>query len=149
MTRRLPECLLSILSSILNRGIRPTHTANEKIRVRLSNELAVADGVTALFVGPLCAWLTGQWTWIPLMWLGLLPNVSPLYWNARGQYHRARVVSIVWATVFLSGLALLVGPECHLEVGLLVAAAGTLVLLGPDDPIDARSPPLPSSRRSW
>jgi len=126
--------VVKAIERVLDRGVRDHQGPSERMRVRLSNEIALADGVTALFFGPLWAALSGQWWWAPVFWLAFVPNVAPLWWNARGRYRMARNVSIVWSSVMLAGIALSAGAGCHLELGLLVTACGTLVLLPPDEP---------------
>ena len=104
------------------------------MRIRLSNEVAVSDLFTGFVLGPLWAWLAGQWVWVPAVWLGFVPLVMPLWLNQRGQHRAARALAIAWSSVLLPMLAWTAGWECHIESGLFVSVAGTLVLLPPDEP---------------
>ena len=128
-----PFFLVPMASALLDGGIRPEHSASERMRIRLSNEIALSDAVTALVVGPLWAWLAQDWRWMPALWVLFLPDVAPLWLNRRGRYRLARNLAIVWSCILLGGLAWSAGPGCHIEVALMVTAVGTLVLLPPDE----------------
>ena len=121
------------LEQVLNGGVREEDDESARMRVRLSNLVACSDIVTALVVAPLLGWLA-EWSWGVVFLLCYLPNVTPLWLNPRGYYRLARALSIVGTCIWLGGLAYLLDPSLHAEVGLLATLSGTMVLLPADEP---------------
>lgn len=123
-----------LIASLLNSGVDENADPAAQMRVRLSNELAFGDLVTALVVAPLWAWLSGDWWWAPVLILAFVPLVAPLWLNRRGSFRAARVLAIVWSSILLPFVAYTAGEGCHVEIGLAVTVCGTLILLPPEEP---------------
>ncbi len=129
----LRRCVKSFIESITSAGILPEHDASERMRIRLSNEVALSDLFNGLVVGPLFWWISGQWWWILVAPLALTPNMSPLVLNRFGHYRLARELVIVWSSFLLPAIGWVAGEGCHIEVSLAVTVAGTVVLVPAQD----------------
>lgn len=120
--------------AILERGVHDDLDDALKMRVRLSNRVALSDAITALIAGPILGWLAGQAMIGVMVTLLFVPNLAPLWLNARGAYRLSRSVSILGTCLWMAGISYLLGPQSHAEVGLIATAAGAQVLLPQDEP---------------
>lgn len=71
---------------------------------------------------------------VPLTVLFFAPLSLPLWLDHRRRHRLARLVAIWWSCVMIPTMGYLAGPDTHVELGLLVTVAGTIVLLDPADP---------------
>ena len=119
----------SPLARLLDGGVRPDQSPAARSLLRLGNSIALTDGGTGLMLAGLLSWLGGTPLWALFIAVCFAPQVAPLWLNRVGRASLARIITVFWTPFAILATSLVVGPEVHIELGLVVSLSAGLLLV--------------------